>query len=166
MKIKKNSGFTLIEIIIAVTIIAIISVTGITYYGRETAKARANSDLYNAKQVGLGLYRAYIDGSSSMGTSIITSADITAGNTFNANDKPIDGSAGGLGERLVNNKYLEDARVFTIQGRKGWKMAYSLTDRGLVSVYVYNPANIGEYVTLYPAVSENPLAPYNMVSNK
>lgn len=49
---KSNGGFTLLELVIVIAIIAILSVIGITQFGGMTESARESADLALASEIG------------------------------------------------------------------------------------------------------------------
>lgn len=48
---KKNKGFTLIELIVVITIISTLATTALATVGQYTRKARASADVYSARMI-------------------------------------------------------------------------------------------------------------------
>ncbi|MGE5328708.1 MAG: type II secretion system protein [Deltaproteobacteria bacterium] len=61
-KIRSNKGFTLIELVIVITILAVLAVIGMQTWGNMSAKSKASADVANAQTIANSFNRGCVDG--------------------------------------------------------------------------------------------------------
>lgn len=83
-RISSTKGFTLIELIIVITILAVLAVIGMQAYGTITAKSRAQVDVSNAQNLGTAINRAYAEGKISTFSADADNWQTNGGDIFSA----------------------------------------------------------------------------------
>ena len=170
---SSKRGFTMIELVIVITILAVLSAIGISSYGGDIARSKANADLYNARLIATAISRAYVDGQLKKADGTIDDSLFSDTNILELT------SSTGIGAILSNLNYIPQPTVFKVKGKEkqNWEFGYTLTKKGFLNVYVcedtwvgapryFNLTAASKYVQLYPNVSATTIDPYTMVINK
>ena len=166
-KLKSQKGFTLVELVIVITILAILSVTGVQLYGNVTTKAKVQADFDNGQNIGSAIARAIADGR--------INSTPAAGELFIANSAaaPVVATNPVLGE-LVNAAGVGGAYLSTIPPIKAmrpgaqWRVDVNATNGNVtVSVVGNTGSNATQTIRVYPKAQSYTAAqaPYNLFNN-
>ena len=178
-KLRGNEkGFTLVELVIVITILSILSTMGLQSYGRSITQAKAQADIENAKTIGNALVRAMADGmindcnvanidDTIVPITVLTNAGVTGaiGATFTTLGTPIIAGTD-YASVLVNNKYLDSIPAIKSYKTGQWYVRIQ-NSTGSVRVFFYGSNDGGTTNTttlLYPKFAAKwPSAPFNLI---
>ena len=145
-KRRNNKGFSLVELIIVIAIMAILAGILAPQFIKYIGKSRVSTDIQNAQQIATALSAEFADAES---TTPVAFTKIDATN----------GAKGWTGQTADNkkNRALKDVLggIPSVKAESGKVFAYTIDKNGSVTVYVVaeNAANADDADTLYPTIT-------------
>lgn len=114
---NKKKGFSLVELIVVITILAILSVIGMQAVGPIIARSKAQADISNGDVIGNSISRAYAEGKlTSYSTTPIALAGSAAETAY------------------TGNNILADTPALKANSTYAWY--YECSDQGVIKVYI------------------------------
>lgn len=137
---KNNKGFSLVELIIVIAIMAILAGVLAPQFVKYLDKSKVSTDIQNAQQIASAMAAQYADDASSASpmftTYPLTNLDVTTEKTDDSNEAKAQEVIGGNPQVKVNNNY---------------KFYVSVTEKGVVTVTAGAAADSAK--ELYPDVA-------------
>lgn len=144
-KRRNNKGFSLVELIIVIAIMAILAGILAPQFIKYIKKSRVSTDIQNAQQIATAISAEYADAGEETTVGFVKINETT-------------GAAGWkTGDVADGNRALKDVLggVPKVKAESGKVFAYTVGTGGTVTVYVVaeNAANADDADTLYPEIT-------------
>lgn len=140
-KRRNNKGFSLVELIIVIAIMAILAGILAPQFIKYIKQSRISTDIQNAQQIATAVSGEFAD---------------TATTTAIGKQTVTDGAAKWNGDTAANSKARTQKEVFggvpKVKADSTYNFSYEIDKDGAVTVYVTKDST---NVTLYPEVDEN-----------
>lgn len=139
-KRRNNKGFSLVELIIVIAIMAILAGILAPQFIKYINKSRVSTDIQNAQQMATALSAEFADTER---TTAVTQQTVDPAKAWDDATETVD-----------NEKHRSQKDVFggepKVKAKSDYKFAYEVSASGVVNVYVIKDSS---KITLYPEVT-------------
>lgn len=139
-KRRNNKGFSLVELIIVIAIMAILAGILAPQFIKYISKSRVSTDIQNAQQMATALSAEFADTER---TTAVTQQTVDPAKAWDDATATVD-----------NEKHRSQKDVFggepKVKAKSDYKFAYEVSASGVVNVYVIKDSS---KITLYPEVT-------------